>query len=76
MTVYTSPEINLGEIDREGFVRLTTGRLRMAQHAQTQSALGRKSAPFGQCGRASLLVDLAGDEMALLIEMVVDLGVN
>ena len=38
--------------------------------------LGREGAPFGQCGRASLLVDLAGDEMALLIEMVVDLGVN
>ena len=36
----------------------------------------REGAPLGQCGRASLLVDLAGDEMALLIEMVVDLGVN
>ncbi len=35
-----------------------------------------KGAPLGQCGRASLLVHLAGDEMALLIEMVVDLGVN
>src|SRR5208337_703620 len=38
--------------------------------------LGREGAPLGQCRRASLLVDLAGDEMALLIEMVVDLGVN
>jgi len=27
-----------------------------------------KGAPLGQCGRASLLVHLAGDEMALLIE--------
>jgi len=36
----------------------------------------REGAPLGQCGRASLLVNLAGDEMALLIEMVVDLGVN
>ena len=35
-----------------------------------------KCAPLGQCGRASLLVDLPGDEMPLLIEMVVDLGVN
>ncbi len=35
-----------------------------------------KGAPLGQRGSASLLVDLAGDEMALLIEMVVDLGVN
>src|SRR5208337_727040 len=38
--------------------------------------LGREGAPLGQCRRASLLVDLAGDDMALLIEMVVDLGVN
>src|SRR5208337_5112189 len=38
--------------------------------------LGREGAPLGQCRRASLLVDLTGDEMALLIEMVVDLGVN
>ena len=38
--------------------------------------LRRKGAPFRRCGRASLLVNLPGDEMALLIEMVVDLGVN
>ena len=37
---------------------------------------GREGAPLGQFGRASLLVDLAGDEVALPIEMVVDLGVN
>ena len=42
----------------------------------TLQLLGREGAKFGPCGRASLLVDLAGDEMALLIEMVVDLGVN
>jgi hypothetical protein len=35
-----------------------------------------KGAPLRQCGRASLFVNLPGDEMALLIEMVVDLGVN
>jgi hypothetical protein len=36
----------------------------------------RKGAPLRQCGRASLFVDLPGDEMPLLIEMVVELGVN
>jgi hypothetical protein len=38
--------------------------------------LHRESAPLGQGSRASLLVDLPRDEMALLIELVVDLGVN
>ena len=38
--------------------------------------LCRESAPLGQGSRASLLVDLPRDEMALLIELVVDLGVN
>jgi hypothetical protein len=38
--------------------------------------LGHKSMPLGQCGRASALVNVTGDEMALLIEMVVDLRVN
>ena len=38
--------------------------------------LGRESAPFRQRGRTSLLVNFTGDQMTLLIEMVVDLGVN
>ena len=38
--------------------------------------LGRDGAPLGQRGGAPLFVNLAGDEMALLIEMVVDLGMN
>ena len=33
-------------------------------------------APLDQRGRASLLVDLPRDEMALLVEMIVDLSVN
>src|SRR5580698_11074502 len=37
---------------------------------------GREGTPFGQCGRASLLVGLAGHEMSLLIEKIVDLGVD
>jgi hypothetical protein len=36
----------------------------------------RECAPLGQPGRASLLVTSAGDEMELMIEVVVDLGVN
>ena len=39
-------------------------------------ALRGKGAPLRQCNRASLLVNLPGDEMPLLIEMIVDLGVN
>ena len=35
-----------------------------------------ESAPLGQGSRASLLVDLPRDEMALLIELVVHLGMN
>ena len=38
--------------------------------------LGREGAPLGQRGGAPLFVSLAGDEMALLIEMVVDVGMN
>jgi hypothetical protein len=40
------------------------------------ASLGNESAPLGQRGRTSVLVNYAGDEMALLIEMVVDLRVN
>ena len=38
--------------------------------------LCRESAPLGQGNRAPLLVDLPRDEMALLIELVVHLGMN
>ena len=38
--------------------------------------LCRDSAPLGQGSRASLLVDLPDDEMALLIELVVHPGMN
>ena len=37
--------------------------------------LGHDSAPLGQRGGASLFVNVARDEMALLIEMIVNLGV-
>ena len=35
-----------------------------------------KCAPLRQCNPASVLVNLPGDEMPLLIEMILDLGVN
>ena len=52
-----------------GFAHEAKGRL-------SSGDLRRKGAPLGQGSRASLLVDLPRDEMALLIELVVDLGVN
>jgi len=47
-----------------------------AKRRLSSDDLRRKGAPLGQGSRASLLVDLPRDEMALLIELVVDLGVN
>jgi hypothetical protein len=38
--------------------------------------LGGESVPIGQRVRTSLFENVAGDEMALLVKMVVDLGVN
>jgi hypothetical protein len=38
--------------------------------------LRRKRAPFSQRGRAFLLVELPRDEIPLLIEMIVELGMN
>jgi len=38
--------------------------------------LGREGAPLGQRTGSPLFVDLASDEMALLIEMVLDLSMN
>jgi NAD(P)H-dependent flavin oxidoreductase YrpB (nitropropane dioxygenase family) len=49
---------------------------RWATRPLASDALCRKGAPLGQSSRASLLVDLPRDEMALLIEVVVDLGMN
>ena len=38
--------------------------------------LGCEGAPLGQRAGSFLFVNLAGDEMALLIKMVVDLSMN
>jgi hypothetical protein len=63
--------------------RLCTGVVKVTGFTAAQGdtpfvteALRGKCAPLRQCHRASLLVNLPGDEMPLLIEMVVDLGVN
>jgi len=44
---------------------------RSATSSFASDDLRRKGAPLRQCGRASLLVYLPGDEMPLLVEMVV-----
>jgi hypothetical protein len=58
-----------------GAVKVTVAR-RLVGHMPLSNDLRRKGAPLRQCSRASLFVNLPGDEMALLIELVVDLGVN
>jgi hypothetical protein len=44
--------------------------------AATKRHSSRENAPLGQRTGSHLFVNLASDEMALLIEMVVDLGMN
>ena len=58
-----------------GLCQSNGGRLRVARHVRPQTATDATSARR-QRDQASLLVDLPRDEMALLIEVVVDLGVN
>ena len=53
----------------------TPGRIQHDRHLASGD-LCRESAPLRQGSRASLFVDLPRDEMTLLIELVVDLGVN
>jgi hypothetical protein len=48
----------------------------MACRGPVSQSLSREAAPLDQRGRASLFVNLAGHEMALLVEMIVDLSVN
>ena len=59
-----------------GGVKLTEARRHAARRPSRSGDLCREGAPLGQSSRASLLVDWPRDEMALLIEVVVDLGVN
>jgi hypothetical protein len=61
----------------DGGVKVTEAR-RLAPRppSRERRSMPQESAPFGQGRRASLLVDLPRDEMALLIELVVHLGMN
>jgi hypothetical protein len=59
-----------------GVVKVTTSPMRRATRPLASDALPCKGAPLGQRDRASLLVNPPGDEIPLLIEMIVDLGVN
>ena len=59
-----------------GGVKVTEARRHAARRPSRSGDLCREGAPLGQGSRASLLVDLPRDEMALLIELVVHLGVN
>jgi hypothetical protein len=47
-----------------------------ARRPRKATPLPCKGAPLRQCDRVSLLVNLPGDEMPLLIELVVHLSVN
>jgi hypothetical protein len=59
-----------------GVVKVTGERLRLAEFSRTLPRLGGESAPLDHRVGASLFENVAADEMALLIEVVMDLGVN
>jgi hypothetical protein len=61
---------------RQGVVKVTGFTDALDARPLASDALRGKCAPLRQCNRASLLVNLPGDEMPLLIEMILDLGVN
>ena len=63
-------------ISRHAFVKVTTVVCAWRDCPPANGDLRHEGAPLRQRGRASLFVDLPCDEMALLIEIVVDLGVN
>ena len=67
-----------GAIPRQQRVLSEQRQLSCEQHSSPNPKLQlrRKGTPLRQRSRASLLVDFAADEMALLIEVVVDLGMN
>jgi hypothetical protein len=48
----------------------------LAQYIQSRAAIRHDGAPLGHGGGAPSFVDFSTDEMTLLIEMVVDHGVN
>ncbi len=66
----------LSRIARTGGVKVTEFVDMQRDRHLARGDLCRESAPLGQRSRASLLVDLPRDKMALLIELVVHLGMN
>jgi hypothetical protein len=61
----------------EGIVKPIATRRYLKRKIRNRQLRSRdECAPLGQCRRASLFVDGPRDEMALLIEMIVHLGVN
>jgi hypothetical protein len=59
-----------------GIVRLIAARLRLRGRSKPKRRSSHDGAPLGQRSAAPPFVDFAADEMALLIENVVDLCVN
>jgi hypothetical protein len=66
----------LATLSLDGGVKVKEARRHAGDRHLASGDLCHEGAPLGQGSRAPLLVDLPRDEMALLIELVVDLGMN
>jgi hypothetical protein len=62
--------------EKSGGVKVTEARRHVGDRHLASGDPCHKSALLSQGSRASLLVDLPRDEMAILMESVVHLGVN
>jgi hypothetical protein len=69
-------DINLDTMPYNGGVKVTEARRLQCDGHLGSGDLCHESAPLGQGSSASLLVDLPRNEMTLLIELVVHLGMN
>jgi hypothetical protein len=66
----------VGEHRADGLVRATAVACGWRDTLAGGCLRHNKRPPLGQCSRASLLISLPGDEIALLIEMIVDMSMN
>lgn len=57
---------------QKGVVKVTTSPTGRGDSPLASDAYPTRGAPLRQCDRASLFVNLPGDEIPLLIEMIVD----
>jgi hypothetical protein len=73
--VHQSGKSRLDETDR---CCQSNGNLSLARRTSPKPnrSSAHDRAPLGECGRSPLSVDFAADEVALLIEVVVDLTVD